>query len=185
MKTKEFSTPENASKRYADTSILINEFTSHPPTHERVIKAIARMNYIHSGYQKSGKILQDDLLYTLSVFMTEPVAWVSRYEWRDFSAMEVCAIGTFWKSIGDAMEIDYSKLAGFERGWRDGLEFYHDIKAWAGDYEREKMVPARCSRRTADETMALLLALVPKKLLAPATKVVTVLMGERLRKAML
>ena len=60
------------------TSVLIREFVSFPPTSERSIKAISRMNYIHGGYQVSGKISHDDLLYTLSVFMTEPVRWVSR-----------------------------------------------------------------------------------------------------------
>jgi hypothetical protein len=63
------------------------------------------MNYIHSGYQKAGKISQDDLLYTLSVFITEPITWVGKYEWRAMTDMEKCAIGTFWKSIGDAMGI--------------------------------------------------------------------------------
>ena len=90
--TKQFSTPENASKRYADTGVLISEFSSHPPRSERVFKALARMNYIHSRYQRAGKISQDDLLYTLSVFITEPISWVGKYEWRALTDMEKCAI---------------------------------------------------------------------------------------------
>ncbi len=104
--TKQLSTPEFASKRYVDTGVLIGEFTGHHPKSGRVIKALARMNYIHryahllrliiraladcvgSGYQKSGKISQDDLLYTLSVFITEPISWVSKYEWRKMTDME-------------------------------------------------------------------------------------------------
>lgn len=52
-----------------------NRFSSHNPTDERVLKAIARMNYLHSRYQKAGKISNEDLLYTLSVFITEPVEY--------------------------------------------------------------------------------------------------------------
>lgn len=99
--TKEFSTPENASKRYADTGVLIQEFTTWNPKNERTIKAIARMNYIHSRYQKAGKISNDDLLYTLSVFITEPISWVRKFEWRPMSDMEICAVGTLCKTPGE------------------------------------------------------------------------------------
>lgn len=68
--TNEFSNVEKASKRYTDTSLLIAEFATHHPKDKRTIKAIARMNTIHSLYQKAGKISNDDLLYTLSVFIT-------------------------------------------------------------------------------------------------------------------
>ena len=73
--TKEFSTPANTSKRYADTVILIAEyvfclrliawilsdcqtrFTGHHPHSERAMKALWRMNYIHSQYQKLARTL--------------------------------------------------------------------------------------------------------------------------------
>jgi hypothetical protein len=58
---------------------------SHHPRSKRILKALARMNYIHSKYQKAGKISQDDLLYTLSVFVTEPITWVGKYEWRSMT----------------------------------------------------------------------------------------------------
>lgn len=181
--TKEFSSPENASKRYADTGVLIQEFTGHHPQSERAIKAIARMNYIHSNYQKAGKISIDDLLYTLSVFITEPITWVQKYEWRPMTEMEICAIATFWKSIGDAMGIEYGgRLARSE--WADGLEFYADIKNWAEAYEVQYMVPAASNKTTADELVPLLLFYVPRAFKAAASHVVGVLMGIRLRAAM-
>lgn len=182
--TKEFSTPENASKRYADTGVLIQEFAGHHPKSERVIKALARMNYIHSRYQKAGKISNDDLLYTLSVFITEPVSWVEKYEWRSMNEMEICAIGTFWKSIGDAMGIEYAgHLARSE--WLDGLEFYEDIKAWAENYETKFMVPAKPNKITADELIPLLLFYLPQQLHPAGSHLVGVLMGDRLRAAMM
>jgi hypothetical protein len=52
------------------------------------------MNYIHSQYQKAGKISNEDMLYTLSVFITEPIRWINDYEWRPMTDMEVCATST-------------------------------------------------------------------------------------------
>ncbi|KAH7330067.1 hypothetical protein BKA65DRAFT_508404 [Rhexocercosporidium sp. MPI-PUGE-AT-0058] len=182
--TKELSTPENASKRYADTAVLIQEFTGHHPKSERVIKAIARMNYIHSRYQKAGKISNEDLLYTLSVFITEPISWVTKYEWRSLSEMEVCAIATFWKSIGDAMGIQYPGYLS-RSAWKDGLEFYEDIKTWAEKYETNYMAPAKSNKITADELVPLLLFYVPKRLRAAGSHMVGVMMGDRLRAAMM
>ncbi|KAI9050743.1 hypothetical protein LZ554_004863 [Drepanopeziza brunnea f. sp. 'monogermtubi'] len=181
--TKELSTPENASKRYTDTAILIQEFSGHHPKSARVIKALARMNYIHSRYQKAGKISNSDLLYTLSVFVTEPIAWVTRYEWRAMTPMEIGAVGTFWKGIGDAMGIRYE---GFleKRAWVDGVEFYEDLKAWAQKYEHEFMVPAQSNKTTADELVPLLLFYVPKSMKAAGAHIVGVMMGERLRTSM-
>lgn len=70
--------------------------------------------------------------------------------------MEMCAIATFWKSIGDSMGIGYgAQLARSE--WVDGLEFYEDIKNWAEAYEIRYMVPAQSNKTTADELVPLLL----------------------------
>ncbi|CZR70149.1 uncharacterized protein PAC_20050 [Phialocephala subalpina] len=149
--TKEFSSPESASKRYADTGVLIQEFTGHHPRSERAIKAIARMNYIHGMYQKSGKISIEDLLYTLSVFITEPITWVKKYEWREMTEMEICAIATFWKSIGDAMGIEYRGRLGRSE-WADGLEFYDDIKNWAEAYEAQYIVHYSICTPTVHQT---------------------------------
>lgn len=183
--TRELSTPENASKRYADTGILIGEFTSHHPKSERAIKALARMNYIHGQYQKAGKISNSDLLYTLSVFITEPVLFIKRYEWRELTPMEICAMSTIWKSIGDSMGISYSELPRYNTGWKDGLEFYEDISSWAESYENNYMVPAESNKQTADELVPLLLFLVPSQLKAAGASVVGVLMGNKLRTAMM
>jgi hypothetical protein len=65
------------------------------PTSERHNSAIARMNYLHSRYQKAGKISNDDMLFTLSLFITEVERWVGLYEWRNLSPMEICAMYVF------------------------------------------------------------------------------------------
>lgn len=147
------------------------------------------MNYLHSPYQKSGKISNRDLLYTLSVFITEPISWVDNYEWRKLNEMEICAIGTFWKGIGDAMGISYDELRDFNstsesQEWKDGVEFYASIKSWAEEYERKFMVPNQYNKKTANELVPLLLFLVPNPLLPFARDAVGVLMGPLLRTAM-
>lgn len=178
-----FSTPENASKRFEDTAVLIGEYLSHDPREERTLRSIARMNYLHSPYLKSGKISNDDLLYTLSVFVTEPINWINQFEWRNLTDYEVCGIGTFWKSMGDAMEINFKGVLKRET-WEDGLEFYEDLKEWAQNYEAKKMVPVASNKQTADELVPLLLHYIPRPLVPFSRQVVGVLMGERLRWAM-
>jgi hypothetical protein len=50
------------------------------------------MNYLHSRYQKAGKISNDDMLYTLSLFVLEVKRWVGLYEWRSLTPLEICAM---------------------------------------------------------------------------------------------
>ena len=187
--TSQFSEPSTACKRYVDTSILITEFMGYKPTEERTREAIARMNYIHSAYRKSGKILDDDMLYTLSLFVTEPVRWINKYEWRKLEDMEICAIGTFWKSVGDAMGISWEKLKsgteGKEGMWKDGLQWFEEIDEWSEQYEREHMVPNVDSHKTANETTRILLWSVPGPLKGAGKNIVSALMTQRLRDAMM
>jgi len=81
----------------------------------------------------------------------EPIKFVKLYEWRDMTELEICAIATFWKSLGDNMGINYEQLTQYQTGWKDGLEFYNDIKTWAERYEVNYMVPAATNKQTADE----------------------------------
>ena len=175
----------NASKRYADTATLITEFTVNSPSSDRVINAIARMNYLHSGYQKSGKILDSDMLYTLSLFALEPPRWVERYEWRTLSDMELCALGTFWKSMGDVMMIPFNELPSHELGWKDGLHWLEEVRGWSLAYETAHMVPAVSNKQLADSTMDVLLWFIPPRLTETGRACASLLMEERLRRAMM
>ena len=62
--TGQLADVETASKRVADTGVLLLEFALNKPDSERTIQAIAHMNYLHARYQKSGMITNDNLLYT-------------------------------------------------------------------------------------------------------------------------
>lgn len=63
-------------RRYVETVLLIKEFSTYPPHDERVIKAIARINYMHRRHFKSGMLLNEDMLYTLRQFITMPFEYV-------------------------------------------------------------------------------------------------------------
>ncbi|KAI9698961.1 MAG: hypothetical protein M1836_003150 [Candelina mexicana] len=183
--TRQLSEEAKASKRYADTAVIIAEMMSNPPSSERTSTAIGRMNYIHSVYQSAGKISNEDLLYTLSLFALEPIRWIKLYEWRELIDMEQAAIGTFWKGIGDEMSIDYSELRSAKSGWRDALHWLDDVHEWSQAYENRCMLPHVNNKQTADETTKLLLYLVPYRFRAVGKHIVSVLMDDRLRGAMM
>ncbi|KAI1905751.1 hypothetical protein LOZ12_006781 [Ophidiomyces ophidiicola] len=184
-RTSEFSCQQSATKRYADTAVLIAEFMGNPPSSPRSRDGIARMNYIHSMYRKSGKILDDDMMYTLSLFALEPIRWIDRYEWRSLTDLEKCALGTFWKSVGDAMEINYGKLPSSTTGFKDGLQWLEEIEAWSQAYEIKYMVPHVDNNRVAEETVEILLWTVPRILRPLGRRMVYFLMDDRLRASMM
>lgn len=176
---------ETASKRIGDTGVLLLEFALNAPTSKRATAAIARMNYIHSRYQKAGKISNDDLLYTLSLFALEPKRWVEKYEWRTLTDLELCACGTYWKSMGDAMSISYKDLPSSANGWEHGLRWLMEVETWSLAYEVKHMVPASTNRKLADSHFDVLCFNVPVGLRGPCKNMMSVLLGERLRKAMM
>ncbi|KAI4151537.1 MAG: hypothetical protein LQ341_000894 [Variospora aurantia] len=183
--TSQLSDVATASKRYADTAALLREFLSHRPSSPRTLEAIARMNYIHSLYQQSGAISNDDMLFTLSLFVLEPCRWIERYEWRALKDFEKCSLAVFWKSIGDAMGISYRRLESAEEGWVDGVHWLEELQAWSEQYERKNMRPHPDNKRNADETVAILLWGIPKSLKSFGKRVVSALMDDRLREAMM
>ena len=110
MSTGQLVNDATASKRYADTGALLLEAVLNHPTSDRAIAAIARINYLHGRHRKHGKITEPDLPYTLSLFALEPARWVPSFEWRDLTDMELCTIGTLWKSLGEAFDIPNSAV---------------------------------------------------------------------------
>lgn len=154
------------------------------PTSARAYLGLARTRYLHSGYRASGKILDDDMLFTLALFALQPIRFINRYEWRQLSDLERCAIGTFWKSVGDGLEISYEKLPSGKTGFRDGIQWLEEIDAWSEEYEAKFMVPDAKNRETADQTTAVLVYMLPKMLHPVGLQVVSFMMDDRLRKAM-
>ena len=143
------------------------------------------MNFLHASYQKAGKITNDDLLYTLSLFALEPARWVARYEWRPLSDLELCACGTYWKSMGDAMEISFKDLPSHNSGWKDGLHWLEETERWSLRYEEAHMLPATSNKQLADSHLDIMCINVPEGMLPACRKMIAVLLGERLQQAMM
>ncbi|KAI1638328.1 hypothetical protein F4809DRAFT_258917 [Biscogniauxia mediterranea] len=183
--TRNLIDPIKSRKRYEDTAALIGEFVSNPPTSERHLRALARMNYLHSGHRSAGRISDADLLYTLSVFVLEPARWARLYDWRPLSDVERCAYGVFWKEVGDAMGIPYAAVMGPRRGgpWRDGLAFADDLAAWAKDYEVAAMRPSAVCHKPAVTLIPMITYWLPWFAQPFATEVVCALLGDRVREA--
>ena len=125
------------------------------------------------------------MLYTLSIFALEPMSWVNKYEWRQFTELESCATGTYWKSMGDAMDISYDKLPSYKDGWRDGLHWLDELSNWGAQYELTHMVPAETNRQCGDALFQSLLPGLAPKNLEIVKEIASVLLGDRLRKALM
>ncbi|KAF8896926.1 hypothetical protein CPB85DRAFT_203349 [Mucidula mucida] len=175
-----------ATKRYMDTKILIASWTLcplsgispfNPPTSRageidpRANIAIARTNYLHGQYP----IKNDDMLYTLSLFVTEPIRFAHEYGWRDLSELECQATFMFWREIGLRMKIE---------GIPDTLAAFMD---WAQGYEEVHMVPATTNEVIATPNIEILISIFPDVLglRTFARKATITVIPERVRIAML
>lgn len=125
------------------------------------------------------------MLYTLAVLALEPKRWIAQYEWRKLNDMELCAFGTFWKSAGDAMSISYDCLPSGKSGFTDGLQWLDELEDWVEEFESERMVPDPNCNLVANHTTDLLNYTLPKSLHNGGKNCITVLLDERLRKAMM
>jgi len=164
--TKELSSQETVSKRYADTEILIATFVgcpisgfldpsfaannkgqdAQPAEDPRAMIALARVNWLHSQYN----ISNDDFLYTLSLFVNEPIVWAERYGWRPLSPLERHAFYIYWVEIGKRM------------GIQDIPKSMEELMLWSKEYEGKCMVPDPINAEVASYTLDELLFAVPE-----------------------
>lgn len=110
MATGEFA--KECPRRVEDTALILSEIVdtyariekhlqSNPNTPqedvdkqwERPKLALNRLNEIHGKYVISNA----DFLYTLSLFIFEPVAWINKYGWRQLDEREINVSKTAWK----------------------------------------------------------------------------------------
>ncbi|KAL2001202.1 hypothetical protein VTN02DRAFT_2106 [Thermoascus thermophilus] len=184
VKTNKLGT-DGIHKRYTDTTIMIAEFFLNPPTAKRTVEAISRMNYIHSVYQKAGKIKNDEMLYILSLFAINPIKWVKTFEWRELNDMEKCAMATYWKSIGDDMKIDYSPLPSYSSGWTDGLHWLEEIWAWSEAYEERSIARHETNAAVGQAALQITVWKLPNALKPLARHAIASILDERLRESLL
>lgn len=163
--TKELSSKETVSKRYADTEILISTFVgcpisgfldpsfaankgqhAQPADDPRAMIALARVNWLHSQYN----ISNDNFLYTLALFVQEPKTWAERYGWRPLSPLEQRAFYVYWVEIGKRM------------GIQNIPKSKEELIAWSKKYEKGYMVPNPINAEVASYTLDELLFAVPE-----------------------
>ena len=87
--------------------------------------------------------------------------------------------------MGDAMSISYAELPSSGTGWTDGLHWLQDIRAWSTHYEEAHMLAAATNKDLANAHLDLLFINLSAGLATIAKGVVAVLLGERLRQAMM
>ncbi|OTA08042.1 hypothetical protein A9Z42_0089650 [Trichoderma parareesei] len=181
-RVSDLARPNEASKRYDDTQVLFAGYVNFPPGSEALAKSVARTNFLHQPYRQCGKISNGDMLYVLFESMHEPVRWMRLYEWREMADMEVAAIATLWKYIGEMMDIDYKAELGKDQ-WKDGIDFMDDVAAWAAEYENKHLGPSPDIAKLGQVLVELMLSAYPRFSRAPGYKILMVLMGERMRHA--
>ena len=186
VKTTLLSSPTSAPQRYSDTEVLFTEFALRKWGSQEWLEAMSRVKCIHSGYRKTKKIHNDDMLYTVAAVALQSVRWIDRWEWRELTDVERCAIGVVWKGIADALEISYQGIRGYEKGngWNNGLEWLNDLEEWMERYEERVMVLMDTNVVLADQTISMFLWSAPMSLKATGREVISCLMDNRLRTAM-
>lgn len=183
--TGQLSTKENASKRVADTGAVMSEALSKPGSN-RNIEGMARLNYLHDIYRNAGKIDDRDMLFTLGLSVVQPNRWLARFDWRTLTEMEKCALGVYYRDMGDAMKIPYDVLKPYLEGKPDdGIAFYEAIEAWSDDYAKEYMVPSEYNKQTADRTLDVLLFGTPEWRMPFMRGIMSTLIDDRLRTAIM
>ncbi|KAJ6014657.1 hypothetical protein N7540_009248 [Penicillium herquei] len=159
--TGELANPTSSSKRVADTGVLITEIVLNKPHSTRNLDAIARMNWLHDRYRRARKIKDEDMLYTLSLFVLEPVRWTEKFEWRSLLDIERCALAVYWKIMGEIMDIPYEVLPSAKSGWRDGLHWLEELETWSKGYDNQNTVPGEHNNTLALSTLKIGLTNVP------------------------
>ncbi|KAI1308316.1 hypothetical protein F5Y03DRAFT_393551 [Xylaria venustula] len=172
------------SKRAADTSVLLTNMVMRSPESPQAKLAVARTNYLHNIYRRAGRISNDDMLYTLSLFTLEPMRWTAEYDWRPLSDMERCALATCFKVWGEDLEIGYESLPSHPSGWIDGLHWLEELDDWSKKYEERCVEASDTNVEVVNATRELMLCQIPGSLHGVLWGIVAILLGPRVQKAM-
>ena len=170
VRTNRLARPDTAGRRAEDTGVLLGQCFLNNLDSDQSRMCLARINYIHSLYRKS--ILNDDLLYTLSLFIFEPIRWTEKYEWRSFTSIEIEARFVLWKEVAERMKIENIPST------------YEEFERWSCDYEEKCMIFSKDNQLCGEATLKLMLSIYPHWMRSFVRKVLISLIDERLRLAM-
>jgi hypothetical protein len=116
-------------RRADDTELLLREFTEiygrienqldkNPNTPKEDIRAQAqrstdamqRLNELHGKY----RILNGDFLYTLTLFVFEPISFINRFEWRQLDEREINASILLKSTWFESKNINVSQVGNLQ-----------------------------------------------------------------------
>lgn len=166
VKTTEME--ENMPKRYDDTDLILREIIEHPGDNIRSKLAIQRLNFLHGQYP----ISNNDYLYTLAVFIIEPIVWVDKYGYRKSHPKEKEAMHNFWVDIGSKMGIK-----NIPKTWEETAQ-------WMEEYEKSHMKFHKNNIIIKNSTLKLFLSIFPSIIHPFGDAILSAFCPPRLRIAM-
>ncbi|ORZ03990.1 hypothetical protein BCR43DRAFT_484320 [Syncephalastrum racemosum] len=113
---------------------------------QRAELSLTRLNELHGKYN----ILNSDFVYTLSLFVIEPMRWIEQYEWRALDEREYKAAWRVWYDIGQGMHL------------KDIPESYEAMLAFKRKYEEECVKYSPTNWKCAEPTVMHILQRAPK-----------------------
>lgn len=143
-RTKQY---ENAgTKRLDDTRAILTECMVDTVHSERGQTMVEQLNFIHSHYP----ISNDDYLYTLALFMVEPVRWSETFGYRRLSEDEKQALYLEFRDLGIAMNIQQIP------------EDFYAVKHWYEQYRRQNMTFDPANRAVTEGLIRGMQNMMPK-----------------------
>lgn len=160
---------KDTQKRYDDTELLLAEIAETGQDSVRGQVAMARINDMHGRY----RISNDDMLYVLSTFVTEPKLWLDRFGRRALTSVEIDASVSYYRALGKKMGIN------------DIPQSFDAFDAYKNTYEADHFKYAPSNAEIANATRDLLLSFyLPRRLVPLGRPVVHALCDPQLRQAM-
>jgi hypothetical protein len=158
----------NGVRRVDDTRAYLVEILSSGPGTPDGDAMIDRLHRIHSLY----RIRNDDYIYTLSVFVVDPVEFIDRHGWRATTAGERHALFTLYRRLAERMRV------------RDLPDSYDAIARWRREYEAREQRYTSEGEAVARGLLKALTASVPAISAARLEEIVTCFITERTRTAL-
>ncbi|WP_371750486.1 DUF2236 domain-containing protein [Streptomyces sp. NBC_01283] len=157
-----------AQRRYDDTFILMGALARYGYDSPEGRTALRTVNRAHSWY----RISNDDMLYTLSSFIFEPIKWIAAHGWRPLLQEEKHAAFWFYRNIG------------LRLGIKDIPSSYAQLQELNTHYERTAFGPTDAGRRVADHALTAMCGWFPLPLRPFVRPVVLSMLDEPLRTAL-
>lgn len=129
--------------------------------------ALARLNAAHARHA----IPNQDFVYVLTSFVTEPARVIARCGKRPLSPLELAAASVFWREVGARM------------GIRDIPRSFAAMQRFQAEYEAAHRGPALSNQRTAEGALAGISRLAPAPLRRAVREMVLALLDPDVRRA--